>query len=123
MCEIMIISAKKRFILCCLTVFGSLRDKFSIRCFMASRQYSLYDGYPQTLRDQKLSVNLKKTLHFHKTTLHFHKITLHILKKTLHFFKKTLHFLKITLHFLKKSLNYLKKTLSFPGKFSRFEIF
>ena len=82
-----------------------------------------FKGYPQTLRDQKLSVNLKKTLHFHKITLHFYKITLHILKKTLHFFKKTLHFLKITLHFLKKSLNYLKKTLSFPEKFSRFEIF
>ena len=80
-------------------------------------------GYPQTLRDHKLSVYPKITLHFRKRTLHIFKKTLHILKKTLHFFKKTLHFLKITLHFLKKSLNYLKKSLSFPGKFSRFEIF
>ena len=59
-------------------------------------------GYPQTLRDHKLSVYPKITLHFRKRTLHILKKTLHILKKTLHFFKKTFHLLNKTLHFHKK---------------------
>ena len=69
-------------------------------------------GYPQTLRDHKLSVYPKITLHFRKRTLHILKKTLHILKKTLHLFKKTLHFFKKILHFLKITLHFLKKTLS-----------
>ena len=71
----------------------------------------IFYGYPQNLRDHKLSVYPKITLHFRKRTLHILKKTLHILKKTLHFFKKTLHFLKITLHFLKKTLSLNRKYL------------
>ena len=74
-------------------------------------------GYPQTLRDHKLSVYPKITLHVRKRTLHILKKTLHILKKTLHLFKKTLHFFKKILHFLKITLHFLKKTLSLNGKY------